>query len=468
MALVVGTVLVTGVGTTLLVHRTSAADAERQLVVVGDTVTSHPRVEALLLRYPGVTVRIGSFGVFTLAALGPGNRLGQSAPAALRGLTVSRSPAAGSPVTGAVGSTAYMVAVPNLSARQRAAVARLLGPDTRAVLVATRPVPPPTEHLGYFLLVALGAVAVAGAATYGLVNRYSRPLRTAVQVTRRLAEGELGARMPVTVHDLPETATLATAINDMGDRLAGAREQQRRFLLSVSHDLRTPLTSIRGYADALAEGATDDVPGAVSVIAGEARRLERLVGDLLDLARLDARRLAVHPGPVDLAEVVRQAVAGARPQAEGSGLTVSDVVAAGPVPVVTDGDRLRQVLANLLENALKFARRTVVVGARHDGTHLTVWVDDDGPGIAPEDLPRVFEPHFTSDRAHRAVPATGLGLAIVAELAAALGGGVRAESPLAPDGGTRMVLWLPADFPPSPPAAPRSSRAGRSSRALQD
>ena len=265
-------------------------------------------------------------------------------------------------------------------------------------------------------------------------------------------------------HDLPELTELAEAINAMGEHLSRAQGLERQFLMSVSHDLRTPLTSIRGYADAIADGATDDVAGAVGIIATEARRLERLVQDLLDLARLDARQFSLHPQRIDCADVVEAVVDGFRPAAasEGVELATSDDVGRG-LWVDADPDRVGQIVANLVENALKFASTRVEVGAGAVGAWTGVWVVDDGPGIGAEDLPRIFERHFRSDRVSARAIGSGLGLAIVAELAAAMGAVVRAESPVSAGGGARMVVWMatrpePAtpgpQTPPPPPGVP--------------
>lgn len=215
------------------------------------------------------------------------------------------------------------------------------------------------------------------------------------------------------------------------------RDQERQFLLSISHELRTPLTSIRGYADAVVEGATDDLTGAVSIIGAEARRLERLVRDLLDLARLDADRFSLSVGPVDAREVARQAADGFRPAATSLGLTLDTDLGPDVVPlwVEADPDRLAQIMANLLENASAFARSRIVLAEGAASGHPTLTVSDDGPGIPADELPRIFERHVTSDRVPRRSTGSGLGLAIVVELATAMGADVRAESPLEGDAG---------------------------------
>jgi signal transduction histidine kinase len=218
-------------------------------------------------------------------------------------------------------------------------------------------------------------------------------------------------------------------------------------LLSVSHDLRTPLTSIRGYAEALADGtlddaASDDRKRAATVIGAEARRLERLVRDLLDLARLDAHQFSMQVHPCDASEVVRDAALGFEPQARELGIELS-VTSSDSIPAELDAERLGQIVANLVENALKYATTRVDVAAtRVSPARFELVVQDDGPGIAPDQLAMVFDRLYTvRDTPGRSV-GTGLGLAIVRELATAMGGTARAR---ATDGArTEFVVSLPS------------------------
>ena len=238
----------------------------------------------------------------------------------------------------------------------------------------------------------------------------------------------------------------------MAAELGRHRMLERAFLMSISHDLRTPLTSIRGYAEAVAEGTADDEESrrrAATVIEAEARRLERLVADLLELARLDAREFSLHPGPVDVVEVARHAALALAPAAREAGLRLVVAGDAGPLMATADPERLAQVVANLVENAIKYAGATVEVavrpapaggGAVEIGPEISVV--DDGPGIDPEDLPRVFERLYTSRRQPGRKVGTGLGLAIVRELVSAMGGEVSVAATA--EGGTRFVVTLAA------------------------
>jgi two-component system sensor histidine kinase BaeS len=315
---------------------------------------------------------------------------------------------------------------------------------TQAVILTRRP-PTGVRVAGlWFLLVSAVTLAVAVLVANRLGRRIARPLVAAEATTRRIAGGDLAAKVPVPRRADPETASLARSINTMAEGLSQSKRLEHQFLMSVSHDLRTPLTSIRGFAEAIADGAATDVSRAAGVIAAESRRLERLVGDLLDLARLDARRFSFDIRSVNLGEVVSDTGESFRPAADDLGLALVVEGGAGAAPMVrADPDRLAQVVANLVENALKYAKTTVRVATSLGEAQAVIWVDDDGPGIAADDLPHVFDRLFLSSRYPARQVGSGLGLAIVAELVHAMGGTVRAESPLWPTGGTRMVVTLP-------------------------
>jgi signal transduction histidine kinase len=295
----------------------------------------------------------------------------------------------------------------------------------------------------WFAVAAVAAVVAAVAVAASLGRRLTRPVRAAEAATRRIAAGDLGARVPVSDGDDDELAALARSVNAMAAELERSRQLERQFLMSVSHDLRTPLTSIRGFAEAIADGAATDQQQAAAVIAAEARRLERLVRDLLDLARMDARQFSLDIRPIDVAEVVTETAEGFRPAADEAGVALR-VSADGGIHARADPERLAQAVANLVENALKFAASSVDVAAIARDGHVLVRVDDDGPGIDEADLPRVFERLYTTLRpaARDIGGGSGLGLAIVHDVVAAMGGTVRAER--SPAGGSRLLLSLPS------------------------
>lgn len=315
----------------------------------------------------------------------------------------------------------------------------------RLVVALTRKLHYQWGNLGYFLIAAGVVLALAVLLSLQLSRRLIKPLREADEAARRIAGGDLSARVPEPADSADdELADLSRAINDMAENLERSRGLERQFLLSVSHDLRTPLTSIRGYAEAITDGAAADPGAAAGVILSESRRLERLVRDLLDLAMLDARQFSLQPLRLDAAALAMQSATGFRPQAEATGLTILTPPASAPCWVLADPDRLGQVVANLVENALKFAAATVTVttSVTLNPHAVQIEVSDDGPGIAPEDLPHVFERLYVSRaRPGSTESGSGLGLAIVRELVGAMGGTVDAR---AAGQGTTMIVTLPA------------------------
>jgi two-component system sensor histidine kinase BaeS len=242
----------------------------------------------------------------------------------------------------------------------------------------------------------------------------------------------------VPVEGPTEVAALAEAFNEMEHELDRAKDAERSFLLSVSHELKTPIATIRGHAEGLLDHVIDARKAGV-VVVHESKRLERLVHDLLDLARLNQRAFTVTPTQVDLAELVAEACARHEDEARRVGVALVEE-AAEPVPATADPDRVVQVLSNLIENAVRTtpADGTVTVAAEHG----SVRVSDTGPGLEPDDLPRAFERFFLYSRyaANRSV-GTGLGLAVVKELTEAMNGTVTVES--APGRGTTFRVTLP-------------------------
>ena len=290
-----------------------------------------------------------------------------------------------------------------------------------------------------FMWAALATILLGLGAAYLVGRRLSRPIRDAAAAAHLIAAGELSTRVVQPAEsDHDEVAELQRSINHMADSLERSRVLEQQFLLSVSHDLRTPLTSIRGYAEAIDDG-TIDPKRAAGVIRQESGRLERLVADLLDLAKLRARAFTFSAVPMDLSNAVHTATQGA---AGSNGEVVFHPITSAPVPVIADPDRVAQVLANLVENAGKYARHNVFVSCRNENGRAVVTVDDDGPGIAANDLPHVFERLYTAgNRPERKENASGLGLAIVRELVTAMNGGVAASN--IPNGGARLLFWLP-------------------------
>lgn len=297
------------------------------------------------------------------------------------------------------------------------------------------------------LFAVIGAVLTARA--------IARPVRRVAEASRSLAEGV--SPDPVPVEGSAELALLATSFNEMAEQLQTAREAERNFLLSVSHELKTPLTAIRGYAEGLEDGA---VPAeeAAAIIREEARRLERLVRDLLDLARMNRHEFAVNREPIDLGDVGREAVRRYEGEARASGVELNAVATEG-APALGDPDRVLQVVSNLVENAL---RSTPPGGSVHvRALPGVIEVVDTGVGLAPEDVPHAFERFYLHDRA--GIPdggrwSSGLGLAIVKELCERMDGSVSLESTVGE--GTTFTVSLPT--PPRTARVPDATTTLRS------
>jgi two-component system, OmpR family, sensor kinase len=315
------------------------------------------------------------------------------------------------------------------------------------------------------LLLATGlAVAVAALAAWLLAGRLTAPLARLVTAARRVGEGDLSTR--VRVDGDGEVAEVAAAFNDMAAGLERAQGEQRAFLASVGHELKTPLTAVQGYTEALLDGTVDDPAErrrSLLRVHAETIRLARLVQDLLDLARLGRGQFAVDAVDADVGAVLREAAAAASERATRRQVTVTTRLADG-LHAHVDPGRLRQVLDNLLDNATRSSPsgRQVLLAARPlDGGGVEVAVVDQGPGIAADDLPHAFDRGYlwSRYRGTREV-GSGLGLAIVKALCDAMAVTIQAES--APTGGTAFRLILPPPRTPpttaQPPAGPAAGQ----------
>jgi two-component system, OmpR family, sensor kinase len=284
----------------------------------------------------------------------------------------------------------------------------------------------------------LGSI-LAGLAGWWMSRRITGPVLALARASDEIAAGNYAVRVSVT--EGPDEIThLAERFNEMAARLGAAEERERQFLMSVSHELRTPLTAIRGHADALRDGLIDDpelVAASLDVVTAEAMRLERLVGDIVDLAKLRAHRFTVQADEVEMERLVGQAAASFEQEAQRRAVDFS-VTIVDASTIVTDGDRVLQIIVNLLSNAFRWTPEggTIRIVLARDGQDVTVAVEDSGPGIDADEREEIFSPFVSADR-----QGTGLGLPIARELAGALGGSIELES--APGRGSRFRLRLP-------------------------
>jgi two-component system, OmpR family, sensor kinase len=277
-----------------------------------------------------------------------------------------------------------------------------------------------------------------------LSRRISGPVQALARASDEIASGNYAVQVPVG-RGGSEVSHLSERFNEMAARLAATEERERQFLMSVSHELRTPLTAIKGHVDALRDGLIAEpelVAASLDVVANEATRLERLVGDVLDLAKLRAHRFTVHTEEVDMGRLVEHAYGFFGDEARRREIAFTFAGADGAPTVITDGDRVLQVITNLLKNAFRWTPDGGTIGLALDSRNGTVRVEvsDSGPGISSEDASRIFSPFVSSD-----TQGTGLGLPIARELAGALGGRIELET--VPGHGSRFRLVLPARSP---------------------
>jgi signal transduction histidine kinase len=288
-------------------------------------------------------------------------------------------------------------------------------------------------------LAGLVGLLVAGALGWYLSRRITKPVEALADAADEIAEGHYDVQVPV-VRSRDEIGHLASRFGQMAERLQEAEELERNFLMTVSHELRTPLTAIRGHVDALREGVAEDPlsrAASMDVIAAEAGRLERLVGDVLDLAKLDTRRFTLRSEEVDMGRLLEQAYSSFAEQARQRGIDYTSEIKARPV-IVADGDRVLQIISNLLSNAFRWTPDggRVELALEQENGDVSVAVEDSGPGIPKDEQDRIFRPFFSRDGG-----GTGLGLAIARELASAHGGRILLDS--TPGQGTTFTLVLP-------------------------
>jgi two-component system OmpR family sensor kinase len=301
----------------------------------------------------------------------------------------------------------------------------------------------------FLLSLAIGLL-IAIPIGYLAARRLTRPLRAARDAAKEMTAGSRQVRLQP--QGPLEIADIAIALNELSTALANSELRQREFLLSVSHELRTPLTAVKGYAEALADGVIDEgeVARTGATVAAEATRLDRLVTDLLDLARLGAVDFRINPTDVDLVELGQDAAAVWTDRCLREGVDFRFEVQRGshgvdgPIWARTDPIRVRQIIDNLLENALRVspAGSLIVLAIGAAGHEVVVEVRDCGPGLSADDLAVAFEPGALYERYRGLRPVgTGLGLALVARLARGLGGGATVGA--AEEGGACFTVRLP-------------------------
>ncbi|MDI6695036.1 MAG: HAMP domain-containing sensor histidine kinase [Anaerolineales bacterium] len=292
------------------------------------------------------------------------------------------------------------------------------------------------EILPPFLRALSFAVVISLLMAVFVSHWIASPLQRLAQAARAASAGDFPK---VDLEGPNEVRAVAEAFNEMTTRLQASQRAQRDLVANVSHDLKTPLTSIQGFAQALLDGTVQEptaIQQAAQVIYDEADRMHRMVMDLLDLARLDAGTMNFERAPIDLRELLAASVKKYAIQALQSQIDlkfeIGDLAGEAPIIVVGDADRLTQVFSNLLDNALKFTPPggQVQVSLRSQESWAEIDVADSGPGIAPQELERIFERFYQTDKSRRGGNrrGVGLGLAIAREIVQAHGGTIRADN----------------------------------------
>ena len=289
----------------------------------------------------------------------------------------------------------------------------------------------------------ISAAAVGTLIVWLLSRRTLGPLQNLGAAARRLGRGDLSQRAET---DGPtEIRELAHSFNVMAEGLEEAERQRRNLTADVAHELRTPLSNIQGYLEAIKDGLVDPTPETIDTIHGQALHLSRLVEDLRVLAQVEAGALQLQLSSTRVEELLQSSVEAVRPRADAKGINLSLDVDASLPTLDLDTTRISQVIGNLLENAITHTPEggSVTVSAHNAGDTIEVAVSDTGSGISSEDLPRLFDRFYRADPSRdRSTGGAGLGLTIARRLAEAHGGTIGAESEIGH--GSRFTVRLPA------------------------
>ncbi|HET9496672.1 MAG TPA: ATP-binding protein [Chloroflexia bacterium] len=300
------------------------------------------------------------------------------------------------------------------------------------------------------LLLAVAAVGLAALLfTWLLSRRMLGPIEALTSAAGRMERGDLSQRVAVSSRD--EIGELARAFNAMAGGLERLEQLRRGMVSDIAHELRTPLSNIRGYLEAMRDGVTRPDAALIASLHEEALLLTRLVDDLQQLELADAGQLKLVRQEVDLGDVIEQAAVASRPAATSKDVSITTEVEPDLPPADADRERVGQVLRNLLDNAIRHTPEggSITVAARDTGGELEVSVRDTGPGIPPEHLPNIYERFYRSDSSRtRSTGGAGLGLSIARQLVELHGGRIRAES--AEGEGSTFYFTLPK----SPAAQP--------------
>ena len=272
----------------------------------------------------------------------------------------------------------------------------------------------PAELLPQILLAALTSLSLGALVSIFIASSQIKPLKELDSAVREFTKGDLSRR--VELHCGGELEALGNSINRMASELSQLETSRRSFVAEVSHELRSPLTCIRGYVEAILDGtiAPEDQPQYLNVVLSETNRLTDLVRDLLDMSRIESGKFPMQIEPFDFGELIRRVLINFEPRIDEKRIQVALDLLPDPCFVRGDANRISQVITNLVDNAIKFLPEggTLALKTERVGRDVRLSVKNNGPMIAPEDLPHLFERFYKADKAHTSGGGTGLGLSI--------------------------------------------------------
>lgn len=288
-----------------------------------------------------------------------------------------------------------------------------------------------------FLFAGIGLVV-----SYFLSGNITRPLRQLSRAAEKIRQGELKQEVPVETRD--EVGQLAAVFNQMSAELAVNENNRQELLANIAHELKTPLAILQGHLESMLDGVEQPEPDKLFSMQEEVMRLTRLVGDLRDLSLAQVHQLELHLQPMDLGEKTERAAEMLEPLLEEKNLHFVKELAPDLPLRQLDPDRLNQILYNLITNAIRYTTpgTAIVLKTEAAGKNVRLIIADEGPGIAPEDLPHVFEQFYRGDKSrNRALGGSGIGLSLAKSFVEAQGGSIRAEN--RKNGGAAFIVEFP-------------------------
>lgn len=300
------------------------------------------------------------------------------------------------------------------------------------------------EVLKMFFLAGIAAFMVAFAIAWIFSYKMTRPLREMCEATKSFAKGDFSVRVPVYNDD--EVGELARAFNQMAETLASSESMNRNFIANVSHELKTPMTTIAGFVDGIIDGTIppEKQNYYLGIVSQEVKRLSRLVKTMLDLSRIDSGKMVLHSARFDISNTIFVTLLSFESKIEEKHIEIRGLEDSQPMFVDGDPDMIHQVLYNLLENAVKFTNEGGYIEIHNveSADRITVSVKNSGPGISPDDVKLIFERFFKTDKSRsKDKIGMGLGLYIVRTMVQLHGGEIRAES--VENDYTLFEFWIP-------------------------